>query len=186
MRRSFRPRVGRSFLALAAVALGTGGAAGQSREEQAYLRSAANHFGVAEGEVRVLSQGGAATEEIPVVLYIATGAGVSAEAILALRRDGRSWSEMLRRYGMHAGQLHVVLDPVPAAGPLASAYAAFAERPRSAWHVITLPDQAVVALVNLSFLSEYLELSPDRVAQALTDARSPVEAYRALLSRRAP
>jgi len=159
-------------------------AAGQTREERAYLRSAANHFGMGEGEVAVLSEGGAAPGEIPVVLHIATRAGVSAEAILALRRSGRSWNDLLRRYGMHAGQLHVVLDPVPREGPLAAAYAAFADRPREAWAVINLPDEAVVALVNLHFLVEYLDLSPDRVAEALTRASSPVEAYRELLSRR--
>ncbi|HSG50025.1 MAG TPA: hypothetical protein VLA43_19530 [Longimicrobiales bacterium] len=184
MRRSWRDGIARGALVLTALALTAGALAGQSREEQAYLRSAANHFHMGEGEVVVLSEGGAAPEEIPVVLYIATRAGVSAEAILALRRSGRSWSDLLRRYGLHAGQLHLILDAVPSEGPLRLAYAAFAERPRNAWSVITLPDDALVALVNLNFLVEYLELPPDRVAQALAQADSPVAAYRALLSRR--
>lgn len=184
MRRSWRDGIGRGLLALTALALTAGAAAGQSREEQAYLRSAANHFHVGEGEVGVLSEGGAALEEIPVVLYVATRAGVSAEAILALRRSGRSWSDLMRRYGLHAGQLHLILDVVPTEGALGVAYAAFAERPRNAWSVIALPDDAVVALVNLHFLVEYLELPPDRVAQALAQAGSPVAAYRMLLSRR--
>lgn len=184
MRRSWRQGIARTLKVLALLTLTAAAAAGQTREEQAFLRSAANHFGLAEGEVAVLSQGGADPGEIPVVLYIATRAGVSAEAILALRRAGRSWSDLLRRYGMHAGQLHVVLDPIPGEGPLGVAYAAFGERPREAWTVISLPDAALVALVNLHFLVEYLELSPERVAQALTRAGSPVEAYRDLLSRR--
>lgn len=184
MRRSWRDGIARALLALTFLVVAAGAAAAQSREEQAYLRSAANHFHMGEGEVVVLSEGGAALEEIPVVLYIATQAGVSAEAILALRRSGRSWSDLLRRYGMHAGQLYVILDANPTEGALGVAYAAFAERPRNAWSVITLPDEALVALVNLNFLVEYLELPPDRVAQALAQAASPIAAYRALMSRR--
>lgn len=177
-------RVGSALAAAAVLAATAGPSLGQSREERAFLRSAATHFGVAEGEVAVLAQGGASTQEIPVVLRIATGAGVSAEAVLALRRDGRSWSDLIRRYGIHAGQLHVPLQAAPETGPLAPAYTAFAERPRSSWSVISLSDEAVVALVNLRFMLEYLELPPDRVAQALTRAGNAVEAYRELLSRR--
>jgi hypothetical protein len=177
-------QAGKALAAVAALAVTAGSVQGQSREERAYLRSAAGHFGVGGGEVVVLAQGGASTAEIPVVLHIANGAGVSAEAVLALRRDGRSWSELLRRYGMHAGQLHVRLEGSPETGPLASAYAAFAERPRTSWSVISLSDEAVVSLVNLRFMAEYLELSPDRVAQALTRNRDPVDAYRELLAPR--
>lgn len=177
-------RVGNA-LAAAAVLLTTAlPALGQTREERAYLRSAASHFDVGEGEVAFLAQGGASIQEIPVVLHIATGAGVSAEAVLALRRDGRSWSDLLRRYGMHAGQLHVRLETAPETGPLAPAYTAFAERPRSSWAVISLSDEALVALVNLRFMVEYLELTPERVAQAITRTGNAVEAYRELMSRR--
>lgn len=184
MRPSSRKPIGRALLAGALLALAAAGVEGQTREERAYLRSAANHFRMGEGEVVVLSQGSASLPEIPVVLHIATRAGVSAEAVLALRRDGRSWSELMRRYGLHAGQLHVALEAAPETGPLAPAYTAFSERPRSAWSVITLADESLVALVNLNFLADYLELPPDRVADALTRAANPVDAYRELLTRR--
>lgn len=157
--------------------------AAQTREERAYLRSAATHFGSDEGEVAVLARGDVAPEEIPVVLLVSTRAGVSAEAILALRRTGRSWSEILRRYGLHAGQLHVSLEQVPSDGPVADAYAEYEGRSRDTWSVIRLPDGAVVTLVNLRFLSEYLDLAPDRVAAALSAEATVVEAYRRLLSR---
>lgn len=192
MRRSWRERIGSregpvrdgvaAAVVLAALLLTATPAEAQSREEQAFLRSAATHFRVEEGEVAVLARGSGATpEEIPLVLHIATGAGVSAEAILALRRSGRSWSELLRRYGMHAGQLHVPLESDPVEGPLAEAYREFAARPRNSWPVISLSDQALVSLVNLHFLTEYLDVPPERVARALTEARSPVQAYRTLL-----
>ena len=158
-------------------------AAGQTREEMAYIRSAANHFGVAEGEAVFLAGGGVRPAEIPVLLRVAQGAGISAEAILSLRRDGMSWADLLRRYAMHSGQLYVELDQIPSEGSLGEAYEAFAARPRSSWQVIRLPDDQVVALVALDFMSEYLELPPEEVAAALATALSPVEAYRALLTR---
>lgn len=156
----------------------------QTREERAFLRSAANHFGVAEGEVAFLAQGGVSPDEIPVVLHLARGAGVSAEAILALRRGGQSWSELLRRYGMHTGQLYVRLEVVPTSGAVGRAYQEFAARPRASWEIIRLPDDQMVALVALNFLHVYLDLPPERVAAALAEAATPVEAYRVLLSRR--
>lgn len=161
-----------------------GASEAQTREEQAFLRSAANHFGFAEREVAFLAQGEASPDEIPVVLHLARQAGVSAEAILALRRGGLSWTDLLRRYGMHAGQLHVDLETVPREGALGRAYETFAGRPRSSWEVIRLADDQVVALVALSFLSRYLQISPEQVAVALAGSLSPVEAYRALLGRR--
>jgi hypothetical protein len=155
---------------------------GQTREERAFMRSAANHFGVAEGEVAFLAQGGATPDEIPVVLHLARSAGVSAEAILSLRRGGAEWTDLLRRYGMHVGLLYVELREVPSEGALGRAYEAFAARSRSSWQVIRLPDDQVVALVALDFLSEYLDIPPDEVAAELATSLSPVEAYRALLS----
>lgn len=156
---------------------------GQTREERAFLRSVASHYATDEAEVTMLARGEVAPEEIPVVLLVSTRAGISAEAILALRRTGRSWGEILRRYGMHAGQLHVALGVVPPEGRVADAYGRFEGRPREAWSVVGLSDVDVVTLVNLRFLSEYLDLSPERVAAALNAAPSVVEAYRGLLSR---
>ncbi|MDT8341997.1 MAG: hypothetical protein RQ751_10835 [Longimicrobiales bacterium] len=172
--------------ALALLCLTPPAAVAQSRMEQAFLHAAAAHFGVAEGEVLMLARGAVSVGEIPVVLHLAQRAGVSAEAILALRRAGRSWSDLIRQYRMHAGQLHVPLEPVPAAGPLAPAYAAYASRPRDAWAVIVLPDEALVALVNLRFLMDYLDQTPDRVALALTETGDAVAAYGRLLGRNRP
>lgn len=197
MNRSWNRRVGgsavgarwvrRSLLTLAGIGMclsWAGSAEAQTREEQAFLRSAANHFGFAEREVAFLAQGGASPDEIPVVLHLAREAGVSAEAILALRRGGHSWTDLLRRYGMHAGQLYVDLETVPREGALGRAYEAFAGRPRASWEVIRLPDDQIVALVALGFLTRYLQMSPERVAAALAGSLSPVEAYRTLLGRR--
>lgn len=164
--------------AIALVLLGSPVAPGQ--DTQAFLRAAGQHFGVARDEVAILSEWQIPAEEIPVVLHMAGRAGVSPDALLALRRSGRSWADLMGRYGIHAGQLHVRLTAPPSLGPLGRAYAAYADRPGSAWQVIRLDDDAVVQLVNLRFLSEFLETSPDRVAAALAESGSVLEAFRLL------
>lgn len=157
-----------------------------SPEVRAYLRSVAAHFEQDPGEARVLARGARSPAELPVALLISRRAGISSEAILALRRSGRSWSDILVTYGLHAGVVHVPLGETPTRGPLAEAYAAYAAREPRAWPVIRLTDEAVVYLVHLRFLSRYLELPPERVAVALAESASPVEAYRALLRPRIP
>ena len=160
---------------------------------QAYLRSAALHFGVSPGEVSMLAQWPVPPEEIPVALHLAGYSGVSAEAVLALRESGRSWADILMRYGLHAGIFTSELKARTssstrtsraASGGSATAYAAYAERDSSSWRVIRLADAEVVVLVNLVFLSEHLEIPVDRVAMALLREGSPVAAHGVLLRTR--
>ena len=156
------------------------------QDEAAYLRSAAIHYEYPPGEVAMLAEAGGPPEELPVALLIARNAGVSASAVLALRRSGRAWADLLVRYGLHAGRLHVPLDPPPTEGPGGEAYQAFASRDRSSWRVIRLSDEAVVYLVNLDFLYHHLELPPQRVAETLTREGSPIRAHHVLLRARTP
>ena len=144
------------------------------------------HYGQTAGEVAILAEGRVPSDEIPVALTIARHAGVSAEAVLALHRNGRAWADLLVRYGLHAGRLHVPLQRPPTEGPGGEAYTAFAERDPSSWRVIRLSDEAVVYLVNLRFLSEHLELPPQQVADALTAEGSAVAAHGVLLRSRTP
>lgn len=134
----------------------------------------------------MLAQGDVPADELPVALLIARSSGVSASAVLALRRGGRAWADLLVRYGLHAGRLHVPLDSPPTQGAGGEAYQAYASREPRSWRVIRLPDEAVVYLVNLDFLSRHLEISPDRVAEVLTREGSSVRAHHHLLRARAP
>lgn len=182
-------------MALAAVVLATAvhasrpaGVAAQepSPEVRAYLRSVAAHYAQDPAEVRVLVRGAREPSELPVALLVSRRAGISAEAVLALRRSGRSWSDILVTYGLDAGVIHVPLREEPTRGPLGEAYAAYARREPGSWSVIRLTDRAVVQLVHLRFLSRYLQLPPDRVALALVESDSPIDAYRDLLRPRVP
>lgn len=144
-----------------------------SAQSQAYLDAVSDHFDVARDEVEILSGWGIPDGEIPVVLSISRIAGVSPDAVLALRRGGRSWAELSNRYGVSAARLHVRLPDDADAGVLARLYDEYRSRPSTAWVSIEIRDDEMVNLVNLRFLSTYLSRSPAEVVAALTAAGSP-------------
>lgn len=156
-------------------------ASAQAGGLDAYYRAAGEHFGVTEGEVQILSDWNLPPEEVPVVLFVARRGGVSADAVAALRRSGKSWADLGSRYGVHAGMLHVELDGAADLGLLAHAYDEYRQQPSSAWPGIRLDDPEIVALVNLRFLMEALRRSPEEVLAAMVRAGSAPDAYRLLV-----
>ena len=154
-------------------------AEGQTTDsEAAYLRAAADHFGIPASEVAVLTRWDMTVGEIPVVLFIARRAGVSPDVVVAKRRQGTAWMAIAATYSMHAGDFHVQVGDAPAT--LANAYANFNRRPVAEWHAISLTDDEVLALVNLGFLARFLGVSPEAVAAELDRGHSVVAAFESL------
>jgi hypothetical protein len=104
-----------------------------------------------------------------VVLFVARRAGVSPEALVALRRSGRGWAELTVRYRLDAAQFHVPLPNQAPAGVLAAAYEGYRALPASRWSEVTLTDADVVGLVNLRVLAQTLGVAPATVLQAAGD-----------------
>lgn len=170
-------------LGLATALAPTRGEAQQDSPEEAYLRATAQHFRVPVEEVRILAEWDLPTVEMPVVLHLARRAGVSPDAIVTLRRGGSSWGELATRYGVSVETFHVPLPDDAATGALERAYRAFGDTPRSSWDRIRLTDSEVVALVNLAFLSQRLDV-PHRVVLEAAGAGSDfVRAHRTLTAR---
>lgn len=142
-----------------------------------YLRAVAAYFQLPAGEVSILADWELPPEEIPVALFVASRAGISPEALVALRSSGRSWVELARRYQVEASQLHVPLSSPPGTGPLSSAYSEFGSRSVSEWGRIELSAEDIVTLVNLRVLSAALRLPPDEVLRRRRAARNFVEVY---------
>jgi hypothetical protein len=157
------------------------GVAAQDASVDAYLGGLAGHFGLPAAEVRVLSEWDIEPEEVAVVLFLAEEGGVSSDALIALHRAGRSWTQLAERYGMHAGTFHVPLAESASAGPLSAAYERFRGTPRAQWSSIDLDEDELVQLVNLKVLSDYLNVPPGRVVGAWEQAGSFVGAYGALV-----
>ncbi len=143
----------------------------------AYYRAVADYFDVAPAEVSILADWDLASDEIPVVLYLARRAGISPEALVALRGSGRGWVDLARRYGVGAAQLHVPLARPPSNGLLAAAYEQYESRSVGDWSQIGLTDEDIVTLVNMRVLSAALGMRPDDVLQRRRATQSFVEVY---------
>ncbi len=142
----------------------TARAAAQDRSDtRAYLRAVAEYFQMPEAEVSILADWNMPSDEIPVALFVASRAGVSPEALVALRSSGRSWVELTRRYQVGAGQLHVPFARPPSDGLLVAAYEQYQSRQPGEWAQIALSDEDIVALVNVRVLSAALGMRPDEV-----------------------
>jgi hypothetical protein len=176
-------RIQRAGVALLAAAASATAAAAQTVEEAArdsYFKAVAEHFELPASEVSILSEWRLPPEEIPVVLFLAGRAGVSPEAVVALRTSGRGWAELARRYRLDATQFHVPIPGSAPAGALEGAYQSYRSLPADRWREITLDDADIVGLVNLRLLSETLHVAP---AQVLATARggSWVDLYARLM-----
>lgn len=175
-------RYARFFPALLVCSLVVSAAAPAALTAQSdpYLTAVAEHFSVPASEVLILSQSRIVKAEIPVVLFVSARAGASPDALLALRRAGRAWAEIASRYGLHAGNFHVDIGGAAPGGALAAAYEAYGSRDRAGWPAISLSDEAIIALVHVRFLSEYLEIPVDQVADVVARVGSGEAALRSL------
>lgn len=169
------------LLATAALAAAAPEAQGQSGAELAYYRAVARYFQLPESEVAILANWDLPADEIPVLLFVARRAGVSTEALGALRGSGRSWTELSQRYQIGARALHVPLHDPSAAGRLSGLYQTFGSTPVDRWGDIALSSEDIVALVNVRVLSQSLGLSPDDIMRRTADSGSFVELYSKLI-----
>lgn len=150
----------------------------------AYFQALARHFDVPAEEVEILGDWGLDPDEIPVVLFISEGAGVSPDALIGLRRDGRPWREVARRSGMGNRKFHLGLPADAPLGFLSRAYSEFRGRPPQEWDLIVLEDQEIVYLVNIRVLSEYIGVPPLQVLESREAAGSFVAGFGRLIGRR--
>jgi hypothetical protein len=144
----------------------------QQRAAEAYFRVLADHFEVPVEEVTVLGDWDLEADEVPVILFVSERAGVSPDALVGLRRRGRSWTEVAARFGLENRAFFL---PMPADAPLGildRAYGEYRTRPAREWNQISLGDAEIVFLVNLRVLSEEIGVPPLRVLQSRQTAGS--------------
>jgi len=148
---------------------------------RAYFRGVAEYFQLPEAEVSILGDWNLPADEIPVALFIASRAGISPEALVALRGSGRSWVELSRRYQVGPAQLHVPLTAPLPSGYLSLAYQQYQSRPVGEWGQIELTDEDIVVLVNVRVLSTILSVRPEEILRRRAGARSFVDVYARLI-----
>lgn len=170
--------VGMGILVLVPVTVGAQDS--ESSRVEAFYRGVAEHFGVSSREVLILSEWSLPPDHVPVLLFLSRRGGVSPDALAALKRTGRSWLELARRYGLDAGHLHLPLPP-GSEGPLEAAYERYRSVPPARWAEVSLDDAEVAALVNARVLSELLGVDPARILAEASRGGSFVAAYHRLL-----
>ncbi len=147
----------------------------------AYFRAVAEYFRLPESEVEILHDWRLLAEEIPVALFVASRAGVSPEALVALRRRGASWSDLAARYRVGADVFYVPLRAGAPAGPLEALYARFRETSPTQWSALPLSDEEIVALVNVRVIAQSTGRDPSEVLRRAADARSYVDVYNRII-----
>lgn len=168
-------------LALWAGAPADGGTQEATDAKTAYFATVAQFFGVPSSEVAILAEWPLPAEEIPVVLFVARRAGVSPEALVALRRAGRGWAELATRYQVGPRQFHVPLAPQADAGVLREAYRRYRTLPPERWDEVSLSDRDIIVLVNVRVLAQTLHRAPEEILRAYEDAGSFIELLRRLI-----
>jgi len=153
----------------------------ESGPERAYLRAVSRYFQLPEAETSILAHWGLPVDEIPVALFVARRAGVSPEALVALRESGRAWTVLIGQYNIGANALHVPLRDVAAAGVLGPAYERFQSAPVAEWATVPLDEREIIALVNVRVLSDALGVAPDEIARRTGTTATFVELYAQLL-----
>lgn len=149
---------------LAAAAAPGGRARAQENEARdAYFRAVAEFFSLPPSEVSILGEWRLASDEVPVALFVAHRAGVSPEAVVALRRSGKNWSDLARRYQLDASQFYVPLPDGASAGRLRGVYERYRALPATQWSQVALEDADIVGLVNVRILAQTLHMPPETV-----------------------
>lgn len=166
-----------AMLALLALTAVPTGAQERDAAQVDYFRAVAGFFNLPPTEIVILSDWKMPADEIPVVLFMARRAGVSPEALVALREAGQTWSALADRYRVRAPAFHVPVRDDAATGRLDGAYRLFRSTPVGEWESIRLSDDDIVALVNVRVISQSLGLPAERVLAETSEVDSFVRLY---------
>jgi hypothetical protein len=131
---------------------------------KSFYFSISDYYQVPEPEVVKIRERKILEEELPVVFFIASKAGVKPEVIIDLRLGGSSWYDISVKYGIYADIYYVPLklDPGP---PYRKAYGYYKNKHRKKWKNIRLADEDIINLVNLRFISEYYSYRPEEIVK---------------------
>ncbi len=128
-------------------------------------------YQVPEKEIVVAREHKVPDDELPVLFYIANRADVRPKAVLDLRLSGLSWMEISLHFGLHADVFYV--DTKGDYGPpYGKAFGHFKHRSRRQWREIRLGDTDIINLVNLRFMSEHYNCSPEEVIKMREKGKS--------------
>ncbi len=124
--------------------------------------SVGEYYDVPYKEVVIVKESRIPDEEVPVVLLIASRAGVPKTKVIELRSGGMSWHDITLRLGLSPEIFYVPVN-TSQGPPYGKAYGYYKNKPRAAWKSAVLTDRDIIDLVNLKFISEHYGIDPDDV-----------------------
>jgi len=152
-------------------------AQGDAAARSDYFRAVAAFFDVPTGEIAILSDWDISPDEIPVALFLAGQAGISPEALVALRSAGQDWPALADRYRVTASTLHLPIRDDASTGALGDLYGRYRATPVGEWSTIPLTDADIITLVVVRVIAQSLGLPAEEVLGRTGSASTFVELY---------
>jgi len=146
------------------------GISGGDRGVDSFYLAIGDYYRVPEREVVVVRERHIPDDEIPVVFFIASRAGVSSQTVLNMRLGGSSWMDIALHFGLGPDVFYVPVEG-NYGPPYGHAYGYYRHHKRGQWKDIRLGDADVVNFVNLRFMSEHYGYSPDKVIRMRSEGR---------------
>jgi hypothetical protein len=133
--------------------------------------SIGTHYGVRQVDVEKVRARSLPDDEMAVVFFLSNRLEMSPIFLVDLRLSGRSWMEITLKYGLSPEIYFVKFasDPGP---PYGKAWGHYKKTPRKKWHQIQLGDMDIINLVNLKFLAEKHQCSPEKIVRMKKQGKS--------------
>jgi len=133
-------------------------------ESANYYRSLANYHRVSEKDVYFVRKKGIPDQELPVIFYLASLAGVAPSLVAdEYRRPGITLNDLTRIFGLNPEIYHYPVKFRVDGPPYGKAYGYYKNKPKKEWKNIKLSNTDIINLVNLRFISESRGVDPEDI-----------------------
>lgn len=166
------------FLFLALVTAGIAGAEvkmGISLSDGgigSFYLSVGNYSRIPEKEVMAVKWKGIPDEELPVVFFFASKAGVRYEEIVKLRLKRVKWMKIAKIYKLDPSIFYIPVNNYTHGRVYGRSYRYYTGQKQERWKRIKLTDNEIINFVNLRFVSEYHGYGPEQVMKMREEGRS--------------
>ncbi len=139
--------------------------------ENGFYLSIGQYNNVPEQEVYVVRQQGIPDDELAVVFFVASKAGVPYGQVVKLRKQGWNWMKIAKKYRLDASVFYMPINGHANGRVYGKPYGYFLVTPRNKWNKINLSDAEVSNFVNLRFVSEHYGYAPEQVIKMREEGR---------------
>lgn len=147
-------------------------ASGGGEETGGYYMAVGNYNNIQEDRVIFVRGRGISDEDLPVVFFIASRAGVPYEDVIRLRLKKWRWMKIVNHYRIDPAVFYMPVSGKVINRTYAKPYKYYQGRPQNKWKKIRLSDREVVNFVNLRFVSEHYGYNPHEVMKMRDSGRS--------------